>query len=169
MPFRKKRSENCRNLSWFFSLIRWLKKCKKSSFWYIEPILQLYRLMKRQWLVLLIIVPSGRTDQPIVPDVSPVCLRKCLVNSSERANRQSQPSHAQAYGFSPGKTANPAYRTALQSSRNLNAKLQANEPVCVRMWALRWELFLYILLHSKTGKHKIFILNQYWLVFFSFR
>lgn len=31
----------------------------------------------------------------------PVCLRKCLVNSSERANRHSQPCHVHWYGFSP--------------------------------------------------------------------
>lgn len=32
---------------------------------------------------------------------SPVCFRKWRVSSSERANFQPQPSHEQAYGFSP--------------------------------------------------------------------
>lgn len=31
----------------------------------------------------------------------PVCFRKCLVSSSERANFHPQPSHEQWYGFSP--------------------------------------------------------------------
>lgn len=31
----------------------------------------------------------------------PVCFRKCLVNSSERANRHSHPFQVQIYGFSP--------------------------------------------------------------------
>jgi len=52
--------------------------------------------------------------------LSPVCLRKCRVNSSLRANFHWQSSQEQEYGFSP---------------------------VCVRLWALRWELFVYTFLH----------------------
>lgn len=36
---------------------------------------------------------------------APVCFLKCLVNSSLRAKRHSQPSHEHLYGFSPAKSA----------------------------------------------------------------
>lgn len=49
---------------------------------------------------------------------SPVCVRRCRDSSSERANLRSQPCQLQLNGFSP---------------------------VCVLIWAFRWELLKYVL------------------------
>jgi len=51
--------------------------------------------------------------------LTPECERLCRANSSDRENRQPQPGHVHANGFSP---------------------------VCRRRWAFRCELLLYILL-----------------------
>lgn len=109
----------------------------------------------------------------------PVCLRKCRVNSSDRAKRHSHPSHVHTYGFSPMKKEKIASKLReKQTKKNtekkngqlalavwngvfvcvrvrmcVSAYFNANyQPVCVRLCAFKWELFVYTLLQPITSQ-----------------
>ena len=90
---------------------------------------------------------------------APVCFRICLVSSSERANLQLHPSQEQWYGFSPkefGENNSITYSIHCVANTFCNSYMQScnylvffNLPVWVRMWAFKWELFVYTLLQSR--------------------
>lgn len=76
--------------------------------------------MARLWALMCFVRWSERANALVqcgqLWGLSPVCERRCRANSSDRENRQSQPSLSQTNGFSP---------------------------VCRRMWAFKCELLVY--------------------------